>query len=76
MNNFKNIINEGTDTDKYLYIGMILRVCLLPYTIAYTYIFYNKRVFKCKITSSPYLSTLLKCEVLRLKGIQRQVIVL
>ena len=29
--------------------------------------FYNKRVFKCKITSSPYISALLKCEVLRLK---------
>ena len=33
----------------------------------YTYIFYNKRVFKCKITSSPYLAILQKHKVLRLK---------
>ena len=39
MYNLKIITMEGRDTDNYLYIGVILRVCLLYYTIAHIHIY-------------------------------------
>ena len=73
MNNFKSIIIKGRIQMSIVYwcniasVFIILHYCIYIYIYIYIYIFYNKRVFKCKITSSPYLSTLKKYEVLRLK---------
>ena len=66
MNNFKNIINKGRIQIS-IYIWVCHYECAYYLILVHIYISYNKRVFKCKITSSPYLSALLKCEVLRLK---------
>ena len=55
-----------------IYISVQYYECAYYLILIYIYIFYNKRVFKCKITSSPYLSAPLKVQVLRLKETENE----
>ena len=64
MNNVKSTITKG-GTQISIYIPVQYFECTYP--ILLLYIFYNKRVFMCEITFSPYSFASLKGEVLRLK---------
>ena len=56
MNNLKSVkIKGGIQIS--IYISVQYYECAYYLTLLYMYILYNKRVFKCEITSSPYLST-------------------
>ena len=66
MNNFKGIIIKGRIQIS-IYILVQYYECVYYLILLQIFIFYNKRVFKCKITYSPYSSTPLKCKALRLK---------
>ena len=54
MNNTKRTITKG-GIQISIYILIWHYKCLLSYNNIYTYLFQNKRVFKCETTSSPYL---------------------
>ena len=64
MNNIKStIFKRGTQISIYT----LVQYFECAYYITLLYVCYNRGMFKCEITFSPYLSASLKHEVLRLK---------
>ena len=69
MNNIKSIVTkEGIQLS--IYISVRCYVSAYYLILLYIHMFYNKRVFKCEITSSLYPSALQKYSF-ETQGIQR-----